>query len=182
MSLEFVKIEHTLFSLPFVLIGYLIVADQFNNLLNMTRCASCWRQYARGWRWPSIPSSTGTSMRPILARSGPPSRFREHEPQDAFDPVGCVPLRRPISASLLNPVALMMAWLPVLAFVIYPYMARSTWLCHLWLASALALAPAGAWVAIAADVHGWAAITGMLLTRTEFPWAPTILPVSLGGL
>ena len=85
-----------------------------------------------------------------------------------------------IDASLLNPVALMMAWLPVLAFVIYPYMKRFTWLCHLWLGFCLALAPAGAWVAIAADVHGWAAITGMLPTRTEFLWAPTILPVSLG--
>ncbi|MGB1986134.1 MAG: 4-hydroxybenzoate octaprenyltransferase, partial [Candidatus Poseidoniaceae archaeon] len=27
---EFVKIEHTLFSLPFVLIGYLIAVEEFN--------------------------------------------------------------------------------------------------------------------------------------------------------
>jgi 4-hydroxybenzoate polyprenyltransferase len=78
-----------------------------------------------------------------------------------------------ISAGLLNNVALMMAWLPVLAFVAYPYMKRFTWLCHFWLGLCLGLAPAGAWVAMAADVHSWAAITDGL-------WAPTVLPISLG--
>ncbi|MGY8699125.1 MAG: 4-hydroxybenzoate octaprenyltransferase, partial [Candidatus Poseidoniales archaeon] len=85
-----------------------------------------------------------------------------------------------IGAGLLNPVALMMAWLPVLVFVIYPYMKRYTWLCHLWLGLCLGLAPAGAWVAIAADIHGWAAITGMFDSYTEFLWASTVLPISLG--
>ena len=85
-----------------------------------------------------------------------------------------------VSAGLLNVVALMMAWLPVLAFVIYPYMKRFTWLCHFWLGLCLGLAPAGAWVAIAADVHGWASITGQFSDGTDFLWAPTILPISIG--
>jgi len=85
-----------------------------------------------------------------------------------------------LSAGMLNVVALMMAWLPVLTFVIYPYMKRFTWGCHFWLGLCLGLAPAGAWVAIAADVHGWGAITGLLPGRTEFLWAPTILPISIG--
>ena len=85
-----------------------------------------------------------------------------------------------ISAGLLNKVALMMAWLPVLTFVIYPYMKRFTWGCHFWLGLCLGLAPAGAWVAIAADVHGWGAITGLLPGRTELLWVPTILPISIG--
>ena len=79
-----------------------------------------------------------------------------------------------VSAGLLNEVALMMAWLPVLAFVIYPYMKRFTWLCHFWLGLCLGLAPAGAWAAIAADTHGWAAITDASL------WAPTMFAISLG--
>ena len=79
-----------------------------------------------------------------------------------------------VSAGLLNEVALMMAWLPVVAFVAYPYMKRFTWACHFWLGLCLGLAPAGAWVAITADVHGWAVITDSSL------WAPTILPISLG--
>ena len=85
-----------------------------------------------------------------------------------------------ISAGMLNKVALMMAWLPVLTFVVYPYMKRFTWGCHFWLGLCLGLAPAGAWVAIAADVHGWGAITGLLPGRTELLWVPTILPISIG--
>lgn len=85
-----------------------------------------------------------------------------------------------IGAWMLNHVALMMAWLPVLTFVIYPYTKRFTWLCHLWLGLCLGLAPAGAWVAVAGDVHGWAAITGLFETHTELLWLPTILPICLG--
>ena len=77
------------------------------------------------------------------------------------------------SAWQLNDVALMMAWLPVLAFVIYPYTKRYTWGCHLWLGLCLGLAPAGAWLALSADVHGWDAILGS-------HWYPTIFFISLG--
>jgi 4-hydroxybenzoate polyprenyltransferase len=38
--------------------------------------------------------------------------------------------------------------IPVLGFVIYPYLKRFTWLCHLWLGAVDGLAPVGAWVAI----------------------------------
>ena len=80
----------------------------------------------------------------------------------------------------LNEVALMMAWLPVLVFVIYPYTKRYTWLCHFWLGLCLALAPAGAWVAVTADVYGWAAITGIHDGYTDLLWYPTIFFISLG--
>ena len=38
--------------------------------------------------------------------------------------------------------------IPVVGFVIYPYLKRVTWLCHLWLGAVDGLAPVGAWVAI----------------------------------
>jgi 4-hydroxybenzoate polyprenyltransferase len=38
--------------------------------------------------------------------------------------------------------------IPVAGFVIYPYLKRVTWLCHLWLGAVDGLAPMGAWVAI----------------------------------
>ena len=79
------------------------------------------------------------------------------------------------SAWQLNEVALMMAWLPVLAFVIYPYTKRYTWGCHLWLGLCLGLAPAGAWLALSADVHQWGAIL-------DSHWYPTIFFISLGWL
>ena len=44
------------------------------------------------------------------------------------------------------------------AFVIYPYLKRFTWLCHLWLGAVDGLAPMGAWVAIRGDLpwQAWA--------------------------
>ena len=77
----------------------------------------------------------------------------------------------------LNEVALKMAWLPVLAFVVYPYTKRYTWLCHFWLGLCLGLAPAAAWVAVTADLHGWEAITG---GQEKFFWYPEIFWISLG--
>jgi 4-hydroxybenzoate polyprenyltransferase len=38
--------------------------------------------------------------------------------------------------------------IPVIGFVVYPYLKRFTWLCHLWLGAVDGLAPIGAWVAI----------------------------------
>jgi 4-hydroxybenzoate polyprenyltransferase len=38
--------------------------------------------------------------------------------------------------------------IPLVAFVVYPYLKRWTWLCHLWLGAADGLAPVGGWVAV----------------------------------
>ena len=38
--------------------------------------------------------------------------------------------------------------IPIAGFVLYPYLKRWTWLCHLWLGAVDGLAPVGAWVAI----------------------------------
>jgi 4-hydroxybenzoate polyprenyltransferase len=48
----------------------------------------------------------------------------------------------------LNPLVRWLAPIPVIAFVVYPYLKRFTWLCHLWLGAVDGLAPVGAWAAI----------------------------------
>jgi 4-hydroxybenzoate polyprenyltransferase len=85
-----------------------------------------------------------------------------------------------IAASLLNEVALYLSWVPVLAFIIYPFLKRVTWLCHLWLGLCLALAPAGAWLAIEADTYGWAAFNGLHDGYSDMLWYPEIFWISLG--
>ena len=77
------------------------------------------------------------------------------------------------SAAMLNQVALLMSWLPVSVFVVYPFLKRYTWLCHFWLGLCLGLAPAGAWVAVAADHLGLAAVTGG-------DWYPSVFFIALG--
>lgn len=172
--LEFVKVEHTLFSLPFVLMGYVLALAEFDldpgiDLLWILLAAVGARGLAMALNRiidRDIDAANPRTQGRHLA-SGSMSL------QTAWLLAAVFLAMLLVSAGLLNQVALMMAWLPVLAFVAYPYMKRFTWLCHFWLGLCLGLAPAGAWVAMAADVHGWAAITDAL-------WAPTVLPISLG--
>lgn len=179
--LSFIKVEHTLFSLPFVLVGYFIALEQFDlspgiDLLWILLAAVGARGLAMALNRiidRDIDAANPRTQGRHLA-SGSMSL------QTAWTLAGVFLLMLLISAGLLNEVALLMAWLPVLAFVIYPYMKRFTWLCHFWLGLCLGLAPAGAWAAMAADVHGWAAITGQVANGTDFLWAPTILPISIG--
>jgi 4-hydroxybenzoate polyprenyltransferase len=48
----------------------------------------------------------------------------------------------------LDPIVRWLWPIPVIGFVVYPYLKRFTWLCHLWLGAVDGLAPMGAWVAI----------------------------------
>jgi len=187
--LEFVKIEHTLFSLPFVLVGYILAYNQFIHDLPVSELG--WLRMDLFWILIAAVGARGLAMalNRIIDRD-----IDAVNPRTASRHLvsGSMSMKTAWSLSVtflgmlllgawkLNVVALMMAWLPVLAFVIYPYTKRYTWLCHLWLGLCLGLAPAGAWVAVAADVHGWAAITGAHEGYTDILWYPTIFFISLG--
>ena len=179
--LSFIKVEHTLFSLPFVLVGYFIALNQFNLNIGIDLI----------WILLAAVGARGLAMalNRIIDRdidAANPRTEQRHlasgsmSVQTAWGLADVFLVMLLVSAGMLNRVALMMAWLPVLTFVIYPYMKRFTWLCHFWLGLCLGLAPAGAWVAIAADVHGWEAITGLNRVDANWLWVQTILPVSVG--
>jgi 4-hydroxybenzoate polyprenyltransferase len=63
-----------------------------------------------------------------------------------------------VSVWQLAPIVRWLWPIPVAAFVIYPYLKRFTWLCHLWLGAVDGLAPVGAWLAIRGDApwEAWA--------------------------
>ena len=171
--LEFVKVEHTLFSLPFVLIGFLLAnfeySTQSEDLLWILIAAVGARGLAMALN--RIIDRDIDAANPRTASRHLASGSMSMKTAYRLSTVFLIMLL--FSAWQLNEVALMMAWLPVLVFVIYPYTKRITWLCHFWLGLCLGLAPAGAWVAVAADVHGWAAIT-------DLHWYPEIFFISLG--
>ena len=179
--MQFIKIEHTLFSLPFVLIGYTIAIHQFGSVGGLS---FGWLRMDLVWILIAAVGARGLAMtlNRIIDReidaSNPRTASRHlasgtMSMKTAYRLSSVFLIMLLFSAWQLNEVALMMAWLPVLVFVIYPYMKRITWLCHFWLGLCLGLAPAGAWVAVAADVHGWAAITDLY-------WYPEIFFISLG--
>ncbi|MCH2645964.1 MAG: putative 4-hydroxybenzoate polyprenyltransferase [Candidatus Thalassarchaeum sp.] len=179
--LEFVKVEHTLFSLPFVLIGYIHAHNQF---IDQLPSDSSWMSLDIVWILIAAVGARGLAMtlnriidRDIDAQN--PRTESRHlvsgsmSMRTAWNLALAFLIMLLFSAWQLNEVALMMAWLPVLAFVIYPYTKRYTWGCHLWLGLCLGLAPAGAWLALSADVHRWGAIL-------DSHWYPTIFFISLG--
>ena len=182
--MSFIKIEHTLFSLPFIIIGYFIAVEQFYPADEMPLVDLVWVLVAavgaRGLAMTlnriidkNIDAENPRTAQRHLA-SGTMSTSTAWILAAVF--LGMLLL----GAGMLNEVALMMSWLPVLAFVIYPYTKRFTWLCHLWLGLCLGMAPAGAWVAIAGDFHGWEAITGTDGFGSGLLWFPTIFFISLG--
>jgi 4-hydroxybenzoate polyprenyltransferase len=177
--LEFVKIEHTLFSLPFVLIGYILAHEQFINELETSK-------FGIDLLWIIMAAIGARGLAMALNRiidrdidAVNPRTANRHLVSGSMSMKTAYTLcilfvsMLIIGAWQLNTVALMMSWLPVLVFVIYPYTKRYTWLCHFWLGICLGIAPAGAWLAVAADVHGWGAIT-------DYLWCPEILFISLG--
>jgi 4-hydroxybenzoate polyprenyltransferase len=75
-----------------------------------------------------------------------------------------------LAVSQLNPVVRWLWPIPVAMFVVYPYLKRVTWLCHLWLGACLGLAPVGAWLAIAGDApwEAWSIAGAVLLWVAGF--------------
>ena len=177
--LEFVKIEHTLFSLPFVLIGYILAHEQFIDELET-------QKFGIDLLWILVAAIGARGLAMALNRiidrdvdAENPRTANRHLVSGSMTmqtayllSIGFLSMLL-LGAWQLNEVALMMAWLPVAVFTIYPYVKRYSWLCHLWLGICLGLAPAGAWLAVAADIHGWGAIT-------DYLWSPEILFISLG--
>jgi 4-hydroxybenzoate polyprenyltransferase len=161
---SFVKIEHTLFSLPFVFIGALMAGDPTLSQL--------------GWILIAAIGARGLAMglNRIIDRNIDAANPRTADRhlasgsmslQTAWILCGVFLVMLTGSAWMLNPLALQLSWIPVLAFVIYPYLKRFTWLCHWWLGICLGLAPAGAWVAITGEI-------------SSMTWYPELLMLSLG--
>ena len=161
---SFVKIEHTLFSLPFILIGALLAGKpsviQFVWIIVAAIGA---RGLAMGLN--RIIDREIDAANPRTAKRHLASGSMSIRTAWILCTIFLIMLL--IGAWQLNPLALKLSWLPVLAFVIYPYLKRFTWLCHWWLGICLALAPAGAWVGITGEI-------------SSMEWWPELFIISLG--
>ena len=134
---SFVKIEHTLFSLPFVFIG---AFDGWRpnicSVLLDTHCGSWARGLAMGLNRiidRNIDAANPRTANRHLA-SGSMSL------KTAWILCGIFLGMLVLGAGMLNPLCLYLSPIPVIAFVVYPYLKRFTWLCHWWLGGCLALA------------------------------------------
>ena len=142
-----VKFEHTIFALPFAYVGACLAVAGVPT--------------AHDLLWITVAMVGARSLAMALNRlidAGIDARNPRTAAREL--PAGALSTAEVLAfcaASLL--VYLVAAWqldpfvrpltpIPVLAFVVYPYLKRFTWLCHLWLGAVDGLAPVGAWAAI----------------------------------
>jgi 4-hydroxybenzoate polyprenyltransferase len=142
-----VKIEHTVFALPFAYVGAFLSVDgtpSGHDLLWITLAMVGARSLAMALN--RLIDAGIDARNPRTAGREIPSGQLSVAQVVVF----CLASLALFLAAVwqLNPVVRWLWPIPVIGFVVYPYLKRYTWLCHLWLGAVDGLAPVGAWVAI----------------------------------
>ena len=164
-----VRIEHTVFALPFAYVGAFLAADAWPGLASMV-----WITIAMvGAR--TLAMSLNRLVDAELDARNPRTANREL-PSGALSRAQVLGLCLAslavflVAVFQLDPVVRWLWPIPIAMFLIYPYLKRITWLCHIWLGACLGLAPVGAWLAIAgtAPWEAWALGGAVLLWVAGF--------------
>jgi 4-hydroxybenzoate polyprenyltransferase len=152
-----VKFEHTIFALPFAYVGAVLAAGGIPSGHDLL--------------WITVAMIGARSLAMALNRlidagidaANPRTATREL-------PSGALTKARVVAFCIgslvvylgavwqLDPFVRWLSPIPVIAFVVYPYLKRFTWLCHLWLGAIDGLAPVGAWAAVTGNIpwQAWA--------------------------
>ena len=142
-----VKLEHTLFALPFAYVGALLCIRRIpsaHDLVWITLAMVGARSLAMGLN--RLIDARIDARNPRTAARELPSGLLTPAQVALFC---CAALALFLAAVFqLNPIVRWLWPIPVAAFVVYPYLKRWTWLCHVWLGAVDGLAPVGAWIAI----------------------------------
>lgn len=164
-----VRIEHTVFALPFAYVGAFLAVDAWPGLANVA--------------WITVAMVGARTLAMALNRLVD-SELDARNPRTASRELPSGTLTRGQVLSLcvaalavfllavaqLDPIVRWLWPIPVAMFVVYPYLKRFTWLCHLWLGACLGLAPVGAWLAVTgtAPWEAWAIGAAVLLWVAGF--------------
>ena len=152
-----VRIEHTVFALPFAYVGAFLAADGWPGVADVI--------------WIGIAMVGARTLAMALNRLLD-AEIDARNPRTAGRelPSGALSVRQVLvlcGAALvvflfavfqLEPIVRWLWPIPVAMFFVYPYLKRVTWLCHLWLGACLGLAPVGAWLAVSGSApwEAWA--------------------------
>lgn len=160
LFLELIKFPHTVFALPFAFMGAILAAQGV----------------------PPVPTLFWIVVAMVAARSGAMAMNRLADQElDALNPrtkeralpKGLVGRGEVIlftiiafalllfAASRLNPLCLTLAPFAIGIMILYPFTKRFTFLSHLMLGLALAMAPLGAWIAVTGSVALPPAVLGL---------------------
>jgi 4-hydroxybenzoate polyprenyltransferase len=146
-----VKLEHTVFALPYAYAGAVLAENGVPGLRRLL--------------WITVAMVGARSLAMSLNRlidagidARNPRTARRELPAGLLSPVQVAGFA---AASLavflvavwqLPPITHVLWPIPVAGFVVYPYLKRFTWTCHLFLGAVDGLAPVGGWVAVTGTV------------------------------
>jgi 4-hydroxybenzoate polyprenyltransferase len=152
-----VKFEHTIFALPFAYVGAFLAVGgvpSAHDLLWITLAMVGARSLAMALN--RLIDARIDAANPRTATRELPSGALTKAAVGAFCLLALAVYA--VSVWQLDPLVRWLSPIPVLAFVVYPYLKRFTWLCHLWLGAVDGLAPVGAWAAIKGELpwQAWA--------------------------
>ena len=146
-----VKIEHTVFALPFAYVGAFLAVDGVPS--------------ARDLLWITVAMAGARSLAMALNRLVD-AELDARNPRTAGRelPTGLLSRAHVVAFAVgsiavflaavwqLDPIVRYLWPIPVAGFVVYPYLKRWTWLSHLWLGAVDGLAPVGGWVAVTGEL------------------------------
>ena len=146
-----VKLEHTVFALPFAYVGMLLALDEG------ARGAGLALGDGRHGGARTLAMGLNRLIDAELDARNPRTAVREL-------PAGSLSRAQVgvlcalafavflVAVFQLDPLVRWLWPVPVAFFVVYPYLKRLTWLCHVWLGVSLGLAPVGAWAAVTGEL------------------------------
>ena len=152
-----VKVEHTVFALPFAYIGAFLAVDgvpSAHDVLWITVAMIGARSLAMALN-RLIDAGIDARNPRTAGRELPRGALRPWQVM-AFSLASLVVFL--IAVYQLAPLVRWLWPIPVVAFVVYPYLKRWSWISHFWLGAVDGLAPLGAWAAITNDLpwEAWA--------------------------
>ncbi|WP_456419245.1 UbiA-like polyprenyltransferase [Thermovibrio sp.] len=149
--LELIKVEHTVFALPFALTSALIAAGGFPSLYQLF-----WITVALFGARTAAMSLNRLIDAEIDAKN--PRTANRHIPRGVVKKSEALLLAligflvMVYAAYKLNPLAFKLSPIAIFVLTLYSFTKRFTALCHIVLGIAIALAPLGAWVAVKGTV------------------------------
>jgi len=160
-----IKIEHTIFALPFAFMGVFLAAEGFPDLttslwilLAMVGARSAAMAFNR------LVDADIDQRNPRTNNRALPMGLLKKSEVALFIVVSAALFL--FSAWMLNPLSFYLAWPVLLILLFYSYTKRFTWLCHFILGFCLGMTPLAGWIA----VKGFFAITPILLSIGVFFW------------
>jgi 4-hydroxybenzoate polyprenyltransferase len=142
-----VKLEHTVFALPYAYTGAILALGQVpsaSQIFWITVAMVGARSLAMALN--RLIDSRIDARNPRTARREIPAGLLSRANVAAFAIASLIVFL--VAVWQLAPITRWLWPIPVAGFVIYPYLKRFTWLCHPFLGAVDGLAPVGGWVAV----------------------------------